>query len=597
MQISKIPGKKVMPETSNLQWDEEYDVVVVGSGNGALTAALLAHDGGASVCVIEKSEYFGGSSASSGGGVWVPNNRYAIAAGADDSIEEARAYLEHVSPPGKIPPELIETYIQRGPEMIDYLHENTDWVRYQSLEHYPDYSPEGPGGKTGHRSMEPEPIHARELGEDFQFLAQQHPETRMPMGVNFTQVEAQVLMGALPGWKRLALKLFLNYLLDFRTRFQTRRDARLTMGNAGVARLFLSLQDRKVPLWRNCPMLELIEDQGGVCGVLARRQGRPIRIRAERGVVLAAGGFERNQQMREQYLPQPTRTEWSGGNLANTGDSIRAAQALGAATHQMDWAWWFTSATIPGREKATLSNVEKSMPGCITVNKQGRRFSNESQNYVSFVSDIFRETAAGNDCVPCFMVFDADFRRNRPVTPALIQGKLFPDWMVPGNWWTPEYLSKASTVEQLAEKISVDANGLADTISRFNEFAKTGKDLDFNRGDSTFDRYYSDPSVTPNPCLGPIQTPPFYSMALYPGEMGTAGGMVIDKDARVLREDGEPIPGLYACGNNTSALIPSYAGPGSTLGPAMTFGYLAGRHAAARCQGSFTARSKRLSPA
>lgn len=571
-----------MPEDSHFQREEEFDVVVVGSGNGALTAAILAHDGGARVLVIEKSDFFGGSSASSGGGVWVPNNRYAVAAGTDDSIEDARAYLNHVSPPGKIPPELIETYIQRAPEMIDYLHENTNWVRYRSLEHYPDYFPEGPGGKAGHRSMEPEPVHARELGENFPHLAEQHPETRMPLGINFTQVEAQLLMAALPGWKRLAGKLFLTYLMDFPARFRNRRDARLTMGNAGVARLFLSLRDRGVPLWRNCPMLELIEQNGEVFGVLAQRAGRDVRIKARQGVVLAAGGFEHNQQMREQYLPAPTRTEWSGGNLANTGDSIRAAMALGAVTHQMDWAWWFTSACIPGRDKATLSMVEKSMPGCITVNKSGRRFSNESQNYVSFVSDIYRETAAGNGCVPCYMIFDADFRRNRPVTPALVQGKLFPDWMVPRNWWTPEFLSKASSIEQLAEKISVDATGLADTVARFNDFARTGSDLDFHRGDSNYDRYYSDPSVIPNPCLGPIKRPPFYSMALFPGEMGTAGGLVIDDNARVLREGGQVIPGLYACGNNTSALIPSYAGPGSTLGPAMTFGYLAGRHAAAR---------------
>jgi 3-oxosteroid 1-dehydrogenase len=404
----------------------------------------------------------------------------------------------------------------------------------------------------------------------------------MPGGINFTQVEAQVLMAALPGWVPLAAKLVLRYLTDLPTRIRTWRDARLTLGNAGVARLFLSLRDRGVPLWLNCAMTDLVERDGEVVGVLAEREGQPVRIGAARGVVLAAGGFERNQSMREQYLPAPTDTQWTAGNLHNTGDTLRAAMRLGAATSQMDWAWWFTTACIPGRNMATLSQVEKGMAGCITVNKQGKRFSNESQNYVTFVRDIFRETEAGNSCVPCFMIFDADFRRNRPVTPALVQGKLYPDWLVPRSRWTPQYLCKAATLEELAAKLEMDGQTLAQTVATFNEYARKGVDEDFQRGDSSYDRYYSDPTVEPNPCLAPILKPPFYSMALYPGEMGTAGGLVIDSDARVLKEDGSAIPGLYACGNNTSALIPAYAGPGSTLGPAMTFGYLAGRHAAAR---------------
>jgi 3-oxosteroid 1-dehydrogenase len=567
-----------MPSESTQTWDEEFDVVVIGSGNGALTSAILAHDGGAKVLVIEKSERFGGSSASSGGGVWVPNNRYAKAAGADDSIDDARAYLDYVSPEGKIKPELIETYVQRAPEMIDYLHENTNWVRYQTLEHYPDYFPEAPGGKIGHRSMEPEEIHGSTLGNNFKHLAPQHPETSMPFGINFTQVEAQTLMAALPGWVKLAAKLVAKYALDVPARLRSMRDARLTMGNAGVARLYLSMQDRGIPLRLRCPMLDLIEENGEVIGVLVEEKGQQQRIRARKGVVLAAGGFERNQLMRDQYLPKPTKTSWSAGNLHNTGDTIQAAIKLGAATHQMDWAWWFSSACIPGREKATLSMVEKSMPGCMTVNKAGKRFSNESQNYISFVSEQINETAAGNDCIPCYMVFDADFRRNRPVTPALIQGKLFPDWLVPKSWWTPDFISKGNSIRELAEKAGIDPAGLEQTQKTFNEYARTGKDLDFQRGDSNYDRYYSDPNVKPNPCLAPVLKPPFYSMALFPGEMGTAGGLVIDTDSRVVRHDGGVIEGLYACGNNSTALIPSYAGPGSTLGPAMTFGYLAGKH-------------------
>lgn len=559
-------------------WDHEFDVVVVGSGNGALTAALLAADGDARTLVVEKSDRFGGTSASSGGGVWIPNNRYASAEDADDSIEDARAYLDHVTPPDTVNPALLETYISQGPKVIDYLHEKTRWVRYRNLAHYPDYFPDGPGGKTGNRSMEPEPLHATALDEDFQNLAPQHPQTQMPGGINFTQVEGAVVLAATKGWFSLAAKLVIKYLIDFPTRLKTLRDARLTMGNAGVARLFLALRDRQVPLWRNTAMSELVYDGDQVVGIVVERDHRREFIRAHKGVVLAAGGFERNQQMREQYLPSPTQTSWSAGNLHNTGDAIIAAQQLGAATAQMNWGWWFTTATVPGKPKAYLSQVEKGMAGSITVNKKGLRFSNESQNYVSFVADMIKD----KENIPSYMIFDADFRHQRPVASVLIQGKFFPDWMVPKAWWTPEFLSKANSLGELARITGIDPGGLESTIAAFNQFAGDGKDVDYQRGDSSYDRYYSDPEVQPNPCLAPLLKPPFYAVALYPGEMGTAGGLVIDEQARVLREDGGVIDGLYACGNTAAALLPAYPGPGSTLGPAMVFGFLAGQHAAAR---------------
>ena len=563
-----------MQATEIKQWDSEYDVVVVGSGNGALTSAIVACDAGANVLVIEKAPQFGGTSSSSGGGVWIPNNSYALAQGAQDSRDDARAYLHYVSPEGKIDEELLETYITRGPEMIDYLHENTNWVRYRNLSHYPDYFPEAPGGKLGNRSMEPEPLHASALGDDFDRLSRQHPQTTMPGGVNFTQVEGAVLLAATRGWFKLASKLLLKYLLDFPLRFRTLRDGRLTMGNAGVARLFMALKDRKVPLWLNSPMESLVTEGERVVGVRIKRNNRPYYIRAHKGVILAAGGFERNQRMREQYLPSPTEARWSAGNLYNTGDAIKAAQQLGAGTAQMNWGWWFTTATVPGHPKAYLSQVEKSMAGSITVNKAGKRFSNESQNYVSFVSDMLAEHAN----TPSYMIFDANFRRQRPVASALIQGKFFPDWAVPKAWWTPEFLSKANSLRELAEKVHIDPDTLEATVTTFNDYARVGTDPDFHRGDSNYDRYYADPAVQPNPCLGPLLKPPFYAVALYPGEMGTAGGLTIDSNARVLRDDGSAIEGLYACGNTTAALLPAYPGPGSTLGPAMVFGYQAGKH-------------------
>jgi len=562
-----------------MEWDYEFDVVVVGSGNGALTAALCSHDGGAKTLVIEKSSQFGGTSATSGGGVWIPNNRYAKAENVDDSDQDARNYINSVSPEGMIKDELIETYISEGPRMIDYLHENSQ-VKYRNLPHYPDYFPDNTGGKEGNRSMEPEPIFGTELGDDLAKLREQHPQTAFTMGpinMNFTQVEGQLLLGALPGWKTQFAKLFTKYILDLTMRFKWGwKDRRLTMGNAGIARLILSLKDRNIDLWTLTAMTDLVDENGKVIGIKATKDGSPINIKANKAVILAAGGFERDQDLRDKYLPKPSNAEWSAANIHNTGDALKAALKLGADTHQMDAGWWSTTMKVPGQEKGWLSMVDKSMPGNYTVNKNGVRFSNESQNYVSFVNDMFAKFDEGNPCAPCYMIFDSNFRKNRPCGP-LLQGSMQTDSAVPKEWWTPSFLSKGETLEELAEIAGIDPEGLKATQAKVNEYSVTGKDLELQRGDSAYDRYYGDPSVTPNPCLAPLKDGPFYCMVLYPGEMGTAGGLVIDTNARVLKQDGQPIAGLYACGNVTTALLPTYPGPGSTLGPAMTFGYLAAK--------------------
>ena len=563
----------------NFNFDHEFDVVVIGTGNGGLTSAICARDGGASVLVIEKSNQYGGTSATSGGGVWIPNNRYAVAENVDDSYDDAKAYINSVSPDGMIEDDLIETYLEHVPKMIDYLHENSR-VKYRNLAHYPDYFPDNPGGKEGNRSMEPEPIPGTDLGDDLNFLRDQHPQTAFTMGpirMNFTQVEGQLLLGALPGWKTLFAKLFVKYIFDLPMRlFFGWKDRRLTMGNAGIARLILSCKDRDIPIWRNTSMSEIIFEDGRVIGIKASQGEKTLNIKANKGVILASGGFEKNQELRERYLPQPTNAEWSAANVHNTGDALNEGLRLNAATHQMDTGWWSTTMKVPGQDKGWLSMVDKSMPGNYTVNKNGERFSNESQNYVSFVNDMFKEYANGNPCAPCYMIFDSDFRKNRPCGP-LLQASMQPDSRVPKEWWDPSFLTKADTLEELAEKVGLNANGLLKTQQKVNEFSKTGNDLDFQRGDTAYDRYYGDPSVEPNPCLAPLEKGPFYCMVLYPGEMGTAGGLVIDSNARVLDTSKNPISGLYACGNCTTALLPKYPGPGSTLGPAMTFGYLAAK--------------------
>ena len=567
-----------MKNTDDKCWDLEYDVVVVGSGNGGLTAGIVARGHGARTLVIEKTDQYGGTSATSGGGVWVPCNRYAVEAGAEDSLEDARAYLAHMTPPGTVPDETIDTYLREAPQMINYLHNQTRWVEYLNLPFYPDYFPHAPGGRTGSRSMEPRPIDGRLLGKKWlKQLRPQHPQTTMFGLIHFTQVEGQKLLGALPGWWKLAAKLILDYLLDIPMRIRSTRHRRLTMGNAGVARLRLALEEQGAILWLNTPMTGLVTENRQVTGITAMVDGKPTRIRACWGVILAAGGFERNQEMREQYLPNPTKADWSASNLYNTGDAISAAQAIGAATRQMDWAWWSVTVRPPGREKSQMVMVEQSMPGNYTVNGNGERFTNESQNYISIIMDIYQYYKKGNPCIPCYMIFDANFRRNRPCGP-LVQGKFVPDWLLPRSWWTPNFLVKANTLRKLAKKLGMDPDVLEETQRKVNEYARSGKDLDFQRGDSVYDRYYGDPSIKPNPCLGPLEKPPFYAMTMHPGDMGTAGGLAVNTSAQVLREDDTPIPGLYAIGNCSAAVLPRYPGPGSTLGPAMTFGYIAARH-------------------
>ena len=562
-----------------MQWDHEVDVLVVGSGNGALTAAICSHDfsgkknGKADdVLVIEKSDKFGGTSAISGGGVWVPNNRYARAAGADDSFEEAYTYLDNTIPADDVPRSMLKTYLREGPKMIDYLHKYTR-VRYRTLEGYPDYFSNLPGARTGHRSMEPEPISWSKLGRDMQ-----HMRGDGAMYLNYkiavTQTEGKVLVEDRKRRKMLVLKLLLRYYLDIPWLLRRKGFSRRTTGGgAGVIRLFLSLRDRKIPLWLNTALKELVIEDGRVLGAIVEKAGRRMSIRARKAVMLGAGGFEHNQAMREKYLPRPTNTAWSAGCKHNTGDAIRAGEAAGAKLALMGNAWWCTTKVIPNKPYPFLSIVNKSLPGTIVVNKLGERFSNESQNYMSFLKETFAKYQQGIPCVPQYMIFDHDFRCRRSVWPWAL-----PDAMIDREYFEQGVIGKGNTLSELANSLDIDADGLEKTVERFNGFCETGKDLDFYRGDAAYDRYYGDRSFKPNPCLGKIEKPPFYAVKINPGDFGTQGGMVINENAEVCDQSGDVIEGLYAFGNNAAAVLPSYPGPGSTLGPAMTFAWQAAQH-------------------
>ncbi len=562
-----------------LQWDHSVDVLVVGSGNGGLTAALCCYEMGAEdVLVIEKSELFGGTSSVSGGGVWVPCNRYAKAAGAEDSFEKAKTYLMNCLPQGQVPEHMIDTYLSNAPSMVDFLHERTQ-VRYVTLEHYPDYYTNMEGSMAGHRSMEPETINANELGKEFRQLRRTHPMMHLGGLIGITQVEAALLVAQLPGWLGAAAKMVAKYILDIPWRlFGDRYDRRLATGCAGVARLRRSMQDRDMPLWLNAPMQSLLTDGAGrVIGAVVDRDGKPLRVQARKGLVLAAGGFEHNQEMREQYLPKPTNRFWSAGVKENTGDAIREGLRLGAKMHMINSAWWTNTISVPGEAIPRLSIMEKSYPGSIVVNLAGQRFSNESQNYMAYTLETFEKHSEENPCVPSWQIFDANFRATYFVGP-LYNSKMRPDWALPGSYQKEGFLTIANSVRELADKVGIDADGLEATIERFNGYAETGKDLELGRGDSLYDRYYGDPRVEPNPCLGPVAKPPFYAMKIDPGDFGTQGGMVVTPNAEVIKEDGSTIAGLYAIGNCSAPVLPNYPGPGSTLGPAMTFGYQAAKH-------------------
>lgn len=562
---------------NNNNWDREVDVLVVGTGNGGLTSAICNYEmGSKDVLIIEKSNKVGGTSATSGGGIWIPNNHYAKACGAEDSYEDAREYLRQTLAGEDVPEELVDAYLVNGPKMLQFLHDRTR-VRYESLEHYPDYYTNLPGARAGHRSLEPAPFMASDLGPNYKNLTYTHFMMRMFGVIHFTQVEAHVLMVQLPGWKKLLGKMIWEYISDIPWRLRTKISRRLCCGSAGVGRLYASVLDRNIPIQFNTAMTQLIVEDGRVVGAEVKHNGATQRIHARKAVVLAAGGFEKNQQLREKYLPQPTNTEWSAGCVHNTGDPLLAGQALGAKTRLMENAWWTTTLCVPDEEAPRLSIMEKSFPGSCVVNKKGERFANESQNYMAFQKELFKAHSDDNPCAPAYHVFDAQFRRNY-ITGPLMTESMKPDWTIPKKWFEEGFVAKANTIRELAEQLGIDADGLENTIEKMNTYAKTGVDEDFHRGESEYDRYYADPSIKPNPCLAPIAEAPFYAMRIEAGDFGTLGGLDTDTNANVLREEGGKIEGLYAVGNCSAAILPTYPGPGATLGPAMTMAYQAAKH-------------------
>ena len=539
------------------------DVVVAGSGAAGMTAALTARHLGLSVLVIEKTGYFGGSTARSGGGIWAPGNTVLRDAGVTDTPEQARAYLAYVA--GGVPAELREALLEHGPDMLSLVLALTP-LRFAWVPGYADYYPEAPGGLAAGRSIEPVPLDGRVLGTELAHLGRPY----LPSPVAITQAEYRWLsLGrhprALGAGLRVAGRAARTRLLGHRM---------LSLGQALAAGLRAGLSASGVPVWLDTPMTGLEVRGGRVSGVCASRGREPRLIRARRGVLLATGGFERNEEMRRQHQRAPVGTQWTTGAAGNTGDGILAGLELGAATGLMDDAWWGPSIPLPGGPYFCLA--ERSLPGCLLVNGAGQRFVNESAPYVDAVHAMYDGNTAENPHIPARLIFDQRYR-DRYVFAGLPPGK-----PLPRRWYAARAVVRAEDLAGLAAAAGVDAEGLVKTVTRFGEFAAAGKDEEFGRGDSAYDRYYGDPRRRPNPNLAPLARPPFYAVKIVPGDLGTKGGLRTDERARVLRADGTRIEGLYAAGNASASVMGhSYAGAGATIGPAMTFGYIAARTMAA----------------
>ena len=567
--------------TAQVQIHSAYDVIVVGSGAGAMASAVFLSDQGLSVLIVEKSDKYGGTSAISGGGIWIPNNHLFARKGGHDSAELALQYLKAAAGDA-VDETRLQAYLHNAPKMIETLM-RTSRVRYAVAEKYPDYYPHLPGSLAGGRTLDPELFDTSLLEEELDNLRKPSPSTLLMGRIAWTARHAHKAMARGLGWQLLILGLMLRYKLDFKWRRKSKLDRRAALGSSLVAALRRSLMDRDVPLWLNTDFTGLLSDEGRVTGITVMCNGREHALQARHGVILGSGGFEQNQALRERYLPQPTRMDWSAtppGN--NTGAALQAGMAQGAATALMDWAWWAPTIAVPGEDKPRGIFAERAFPGAIVVNGAGQRFVNEAAPYLEFVDAMYRDNqATGGKSVPAWVIFDGHFRHHYAMGP-LMPAQVMPDGRLRKEWRNTLYW-KADTLAELAQLIGVDAAGLESTVAKVNDYARSGIDADFARGGNVFDRYYGDSNVKPNPCLAPLRKGPFYAMRMDAGDIGTKGGLLTNADAQVVREDGQPIAGLYAIGNCSSSVMgTSYPGAGGTLGPALTFAYVAANHLAAK---------------
>jgi 3-oxosteroid 1-dehydrogenase len=534
-----------------------HDVVVLGTGAAGLVAALAAHDRGADVGLYEKGTVVGGTTALSGGIVWIPNNHHAAAAGLSDSREDALAYLDSLSL-GAIDPALAAALIDTGPELVRWLEATTP-LRLRVVKGYPDYHPEHPGGKPGGgRSLDPDLFDYAALGPWADRVA------RPPSLPRLTLIETPLGGGS-------------GAIDPADMDERDHRDSR-GRGQALVGALLRACLDRGIEPVTGARAIELIRQDGRVTGVRFAPAGPIDDVEARRGAVIATGGFEWEPTLVRAFLRGPMTSPTT--IPTNTGDGLRMALGAGAAVGAMAEAWWVPTIEIPGemlygRQRARLVLRERTLPRSILVNRRGRRFANEAANYNALGGAFhqFDPSRFEYANLPCWLVFDHGYLTRYGLL------DVEPESAV------PSWLSTAASVDELAECIGVDAAGLVATVARWNELVRRGHDDDFGRGDSAYDGWSGDQRFlgSPQATLGPIDEPPYYAVEVHSGTLGTKGGPRTDVDGRVLDFDGRAIGGLYAAGNAMAAATGLvYGGAGGTLGPAVVFGYRAGRHAATR---------------
>jgi succinate dehydrogenase/fumarate reductase flavoprotein subunit len=555
--------------------DREVDLLIAGAGPAGMTAALVASLEGLEVLLCEKSDQVGGTGSTSAGTLWIPGNSQSRAAGFSDGSEQADLYLNALIGEATNR-ELRNAYLHTGPSAIDYLCARTD-VQFLPCGTHPDYRSNMPGAAVAGRAIVPEPFDGRLLGAEFRRIRPPVPEFMVFGGMMVGKADIPRLIGRFNSIANFiySAKLFARYLVD-RLRYQ--RGTRIMMGNALIGRLFYSLRKRKVPILFDTSIVDVTGDRRGVSGARLHAGGKEILVRTRKGVVLATGGYAHNQRFREAFMPRPVPAH-SMSYEGNRGDGVDIGQRLGAAiTPEKCTSGLWTPVSIvprPDGSKGLFPHLvfDRAKPGLIAVNSAGRRFVNEAASYHDFVLAMF-EAHKTAPSIPAWLICDRAFLGKYGL------GVIYPGHRNPGKFVESGYLVSAYTVEELAGKITADPAQLRNTIARYNGFTATGVDIDFGKGETELNRFNGDAGHKPNPCIGPVATPPFYALAVWPADIAVSTGLATDANARVLGNDGKPIPGLYACGNDmASVMAGSYPGPGTTLGPAIVFAYRAAMHA------------------
>lgn len=561
-------------------FDHVVDVLIVGSGGGGMAAALTARASGLDALVIEKASYFGGSTALSGGGIWVPGAPAQRREGYCPDPEGVVEYLLRITE-GLVSEARIRQYVESAPKMLEFLEGLSGWFEFVWKPDYADYYPELPGASELGSTINVPAIDLRKLGADEELMLK--PLALAPRGIWLGPKDLRTFYRIRQTWAGKGVLLKLLWRMFKARAFHERMAA---IGQSLVARLRLAMRDSGIPLWLDAPMTELLTDaDGSVTGAVIERDGARQRIGARRGVILASGGFDHDLAWRKEQLPVVDQ-DWSFGNPVAMGDGIRAGEKVGAATDLLDEAWWFPAIQWPDGRMQFMLN-ERMMPSQFIVNGEGKRFINEAAPYMDFGHAMIDGQKSGVTHIPCWLITDHRSWNRYVVGGHLplpkIPGAPVPTGRkVPKAWLESGVVKAATSWDEMATKIGVPAAQLRSTAARFNELARNGHDDDFNRGDSVYDNYYGDPTL-PNPNLYPLGDPPYYAFRIVLGDLGTSGGLLTDEYARVLRPDGAIVPGLYAVGNTSAPVMGrSYAGAGATIGPAMTFGFIAAKHLASQ---------------